>query len=56
MPTHVISAPTATITQRYNDPICKILLVRSSSREADAVFSDKTNGNRRRMLVRRIYF
>ena len=56
MPTHLISAPTATITQRYDDPICKMLLVRSSPREADAVFSDKTNGNRRRMLVRQIYF
>jgi hypothetical protein len=33
-----------------------MLLVRSSSREADAVFSNKTNGNLRRILVRRIYF
>jgi hypothetical protein len=33
-----------------------MLLVRSSPREADAVFSNKTNGNLRRILVRRIYF
>jgi hypothetical protein len=44
MPTHVISAPTATITQRYDDPICKTLLVRSSPREADAVSRTRRMG------------
>jgi hypothetical protein len=39
MPTHVINAPAPTITQRYDDPICKKLLVRPDPRQADAMVS-----------------
>ena len=55
-PTHVISAPAPTITQRYDGPMRKMLHVRSAPRDADAVFSNRTNGNRRRIQVRQIYF
>ena len=38
MATQVMSAPAATITQRYDDPICKMLLVRLLSTRSGCGF------------------
>jgi len=50
IPTHVISAPAPTITQRYDRPTLKSSLFRGSNCAAKpAAFPNKTNGNPRKI-------
>jgi hypothetical protein len=57
MPTHVISAPTPTITQRYDEcPIRKCSCSSDPQTARVQASGNKTNGNRQRMLIRRNYF
>jgi hypothetical protein len=58
IPTHVISAPAPTITQRHDRPILNAPLFDLSSRrhQDGAAFPNKTSGDRRKIQSRRIFF
>jgi hypothetical protein len=55
IPTHVISAPAPTITQRYDRPTLKSSLFRGSNCAAKTAFPNKTNGNPRKIHSRKLF-
>jgi hypothetical protein len=56
IPTHVISAPAPTITQRYDKPTLKSSLFQGSNCAAKpAAFPNKTNGNPRKIHSRKLF-
>jgi len=56
IPTHVISAPAPTITQRYDKPRSNPPYFKAQLRRKTRAFPNKTNGNPRKIHSRKLFW